>query len=138
MGGDVTRVELDRLGLDGQGAAGRHRVARVHREVDDHLLDLAAVGSHEHQVGIEHRDERQVFTEQPLQQRLHSGDDLVHVEHGRLQHLLAAERQQLLGEQRRPLRRLLDLFDVFPMRSRQRRVLEQEERVPEDRREHVC
>jgi hypothetical protein len=33
-------VELDVRGLDQQAAAGRHRVACVHGEVHEHLLDL--------------------------------------------------------------------------------------------------
>src|SRR5262249_31372299 len=39
----VALVELDVRGLDGERAAAGHRVARVDREVHDHLLDVAGV-----------------------------------------------------------------------------------------------
>jgi hypothetical protein len=40
-------VELLARGLDAQAAAARHRVARVEREVDEHLADLPLVDAHE-------------------------------------------------------------------------------------------
>ena len=43
-----------------------------------------------------------------------SRDDGVQVEHPRLEHLLAAEGQELLGERRGPLAGLLDLLEVVP------------------------
>ena len=40
------RGELDVGGLDGERAAVGHRVARVHREVHEHLRELVGVGEH--------------------------------------------------------------------------------------------
>ena len=43
-------VLAEHPGLDPQGAARRHRVARVDREVHDHLLELAGIGAHRPEV----------------------------------------------------------------------------------------
>ena len=76
----------------------RHRVARVHGEVDDHLLDLRRVGAHRRELGAEHRHELDVLADQAAQHHVHVADRRVQVEDARLQHLLAAERQQLARE----------------------------------------
>ena len=78
----------------------RHRVARVHGEVDDHLLDLRRVGAHRGELGAEHRHELDVLADQPAQHHVHVADRRVQVEDPRLQHLPAAEREQLAGERR--------------------------------------
>jgi hypothetical protein len=44
MSRDVSFVELDRVGLNCQHAAVRHRVASVDAEVDHDLLELSGVG----------------------------------------------------------------------------------------------
>ncbi len=94
----VGHVELHVGGLDGEAAAVGHRVARVHHQVHDHLLDLTRIGLHPPE---SHRgDHRQVhvLADQPSEHRLHPGHHRVEVQHLRLEHLLAAEREQLLGE----------------------------------------
>src|SRR2546423_10360152 len=41
---DIAAAETLCPGLDRERAAGRHRVAGVHDEIDEHLLDLAPIG----------------------------------------------------------------------------------------------
>ena len=58
------------------------------------------------------RCEFHVFADQAPQHRLHVADHAVEIEHPRLQHLFAAEGQQLPGQIRRPLARLVDLVQL--------------------------
>ncbi len=94
----VGLVELHVRGLDGEPAALRHRVARVDDQVDDHLLELAGVRLHAVQARRRHHRQLDVLADQPAQHRLHGGHHRVQVEHLGLQHLLAAEGQELPGE----------------------------------------
>ena len=126
----------DVRGLDRHRAALRHRVARVHGEVDDHLLDLRRVGAHRARARAEHRDELDVLADQPAQHHVHVADRRVQVEDPRLQHLPAAEREQLARERGRAVGRPLDLLGV-PAQLRVGRAADQELAVPGDRREQV-
>ena len=117
--GDVRR-------LDGEPAAVGHRVARVHREVDDHLFELARI--HPHPPGVRRRHEGQVdvLSDQPLEEIRRVLDQLVQVEHLRLEHLLAAEREQLVRERRRAGRGLVDEVELAPQRVARRHPSEGE------------
>jgi hypothetical protein len=55
------------VGLDGQGAALGHGVARVDRQVDDDLLELALVRLHRAQVATVHHIEFDGLADQPAQ-----------------------------------------------------------------------
>ena len=106
VGAGVLVVELDVRGLDGQLAALRHGVARVDGEVHDDLLDLARVGLDVPEAARR----RAIVSSMSSPSRRRSifsmpGDDLVQVEHLRLEHLLAAEREELPRELRRAHRR---------------------------------
>src|SRR4051794_982622 len=110
-------VAILRRGLDRQRAAGRHRVAGVDREGDDHLLQLRAVGAHGREVvGGEHGD-RHVVADQAIEHRQQPGRDLVEVERDRVHHLLAREREQLARELRGALGRPLDLAQFVRARA---------------------
>ena len=63
---------------------------------------------------VEPGDQLDVLTDQPLQHRLELADQLVQIDHPRLDDLLAAERQKLLGERRRVLARPANLLDMGP------------------------
>ena len=102
---DVGRLDRDR-------AAARHRVAGVDREVDDHLLELRGVGANRAELRVEHRQELDVLADQAAEHHVHVGDDDVQVEDARLEHLAAAEREQLARERGRARRGLLDLLGV--------------------------
>jgi hypothetical protein len=53
--GAAHRAGLGRVGgADHQRAAARHRVARVHRQIDDDLLKLALVDLHKPEIATVH------------------------------------------------------------------------------------
>ena len=62
--------------LDEQAPAVGHRVARVDRQVDHHLLDLPAVGQHPGQRVIRAQLDRDVLADQPLEHRRQPAHDL--------------------------------------------------------------
>ena len=71
-----------------------HRVARVDGEVHEHLLELSRVGKH----GIAGIDASVATssTSSPISAREHrrqAGDDVVQLEHARVQYLASAERE---------------------------------------------
>ena len=102
-------VDLDVRGLDDQLAAVGHRVARVHHQIEHHLLELARIHLHAPQIARRDPHQLDVLADQPPQQDLHVDDHLVHVEDRELEHLLAAEGQQLPREPGGALGGLLDL-----------------------------
>jgi hypothetical protein len=67
-------------GLDGERAALRHRVARVHRQVHQHLLDLRRIGLDPPQAGGEPAHQLDVLVDQARQQALHLRDHLVEID----------------------------------------------------------
>src|SRR5678815_1432890 len=109
--------------LDHELAAVRHRVARIYREIEDHVLDLRRID----QSGPESLAGRQldgdVLAEGPLQNRGGPRDDLVEVDVARLQRLLAREGEHALGELRAARGRFVDRLDdrrelrTFPTES---------------------
>ena len=60
-----------------------------------------------------HGRQRDVLADQPLQHRDRFADGGVELQHARLQHLLSAEGQELLGERRGPVRRSLDQLEIL-------------------------
>ena len=135
---DRARLELELARRDRQAAAGRHRVARVHREVDDHLLDLAGVDAHRRRAraraGARARRARRAGGAAASRLVEH----LVEVERPRLQHLPAPEREQLARElRRRARRRGGSRRDRGASSSFAVRALEQQRRVAGDRGEEV-
>ena len=102
-------VELDVARLQGQRAAVGHGVAGVHREVHEHLLDLARVGRTRPRSGASTVTSS---TSSPItrgQHRLRFGHHGVQVEDPRLQDLAPAEGQQLPGEGGRAVGGVADL-----------------------------
>ena len=110
----------------------RHRVAGVGGEVEDHALDLRAVGLDGREVRREPDADADVVADDAVQHRLHPGDDLVEVQHLRVQHLAAAEGQQLAGEARRLARGAGDLLQLLAAVAR-----EQDLGVAGDHRQQV-
>ena len=109
-------VEIDVGGFHRQTPTRRHRVSRIQHQVHQHLFELSAVGADGAQPGGQNRHQVHVLADQPAEHRAHVGDQGVQVEHDRLQHLLAAEGEQLLGEHRRPLPAFDDLLHVAAAR----------------------
>ena len=130
VGGGVVRP-------DGERPAVRHRVARVGGEVEQHLFDLAAVRFHGFDVFAELEHQHRVRADQAPQKPFGLADDDVQIEHDRLNHLLAAERQQLARQRRRAAAGLPDALDVVADARAGRQALEDQVRVTEDPGEQV-
>ena len=85
-----------------QAAACGHGVARIHRQVHQHLLQLSRVGPHDRVRG-QVEGHRHIFADQAPQQGFGFRRRRAEPQEARLQRLLAAEGQQLLGEPGRPV-----------------------------------
>jgi hypothetical protein len=90
---------------DPQAAAIRHRVARVQRQVHDHLVELRRVDPHAPARLLQREVELHAAAEQPAQHRADGGHRLVQLHHARLQRLLACEGEQLAHQRRARVRR---------------------------------
>src|SRR5690348_701589 len=90
----------------------RHRIARIHDQVDEHLLDLAAVRLDTSDRLVETQDDLNVVADETVQHRLQLATHAVEIEHARLENLLATEGEQLLGERRRAPGGALNLADI--------------------------
>ena len=98
---------------DGERSAGRHRVARVDGEIEQHLLELSAVGAHARQRRRSLSMSSSMCS--PMMRRSIGADaahDVAEIEHRRLQHLLAAEREQLVREIRGAIGRVDHLAEI--------------------------
>src|SRR6202012_4743225 len=95
--GGVGLVDLDVAGVDGQPAATRHRVPRVHGQVEQYLLQLAAVGLDRPQLRVRVDAQLDVLAQRPAQQFHGALHGLVEVEHLGPGHLVPGEREQLAG-----------------------------------------
>ena len=100
--------------LDREAAALRHGVARVDREIENDLGELAGIGFDVRaffqvmQVAFD----RNVFAEKAEQGTLEIGDERVHLEHRRLERLAAAEGEELIGEGGSAVGGVADFADV--------------------------
>ena len=99
-------VEHGGGGLDGQPAAAGHRVPGVHDEVHEDLLELAGIDEDVQLLAAQRELQLHVLTDQPLQHPERALDEAADVEHLRLDHLPARERQELLRERGRALGRV--------------------------------
>ena len=88
-------AERDVRRLDRDPPTPRHRVPRIDDQIDDDLLQLAGVGVHERELRIELCHELNVLAQKPPEHLLEIAGERVEVEDVRLQHLTAAEREQL-------------------------------------------
>jgi len=135
--GALCRIDVCLACADHQPPAVRHRVPRVHRQVHDHLLHLPGVRLDAAQKGVHVGDHLDVLADQTPQHPLRVADDYVQVQHLNLQHLLAAEGQQLPCERGRSAAGACDLLRVAPQRALRVEALHQQIAVPQDRRQHV-
>ena len=111
-----TRVEFGVGRFDRQAPAFGHCVACIHREVQNHLLDLATVGLHQSQIRCARCFKLHVLADQAPQYLFHVRHDGLHVQDFWRQHLFATERQQLTGQRSRALRCGLNLLGVAAQR----------------------
>ena len=125
-------VEDGVAGPDREGAALGHGVPGVHDEVHDDLLDLRRVRLDAPEVGARLHHEVDVLTDQAAEHRGHPGHDRIQIQHLRLEHLLAAEGQELAGQVGGALRCLLNELDVTARRARALRPPRQHLAPPDD------
>ena len=82
----VADVDLDDAftgcvtGLDRQDSSGRHRVARIDREVDEQPPQLVGVGGDHRQPAVEIHDQADARADHPAQHHLHVEHDRIHVQ----------------------------------------------------------
>ena len=114
--GQIPAADLDHLRLDLHLAALGQDVARIGDQVEDHLLHLRRVDADAVQVGIELHPQLDVVPQDAPQLVVQVGQQRVELQQLRLQHLPAAERQELAGEGRSPLADPLDLPQVLARR----------------------
>ena len=101
-----------------QPAARRHGVARVNHQVHDDLLELTGIDQHELRPLGMIEGELHIFADQPLDHRLKLADGSDQVNDPALEDLLPAEREKLLGQTGRALRRNADLAGIAMRRLR--------------------
>ena len=89
------------------------------------------------EVRREHLDEVDVLAEDPPEHLLDPGGDLVQVQRHGLQHLLAAEGQELPGQRRRALAGLLHLQQIVLERVALAHAVQREPGVAQDHGEQV-
>ena len=129
-------VDIHVPACDGEQPAARHGVARVDGEVEQHLFELARVGEHQLQIRRHGNLEADILPDRSSQHGLESGYDVAQLGGPQLEHLLAPERQQLLGQ---PLEVLGGVLDIGQHLFHLRRELatEQDLAIGEDGREQV-
>ena len=133
----VVAAQHHRRGLDREAAALRHGVTRVEREVDDHLLELRAVGLHPAELGGEAQHELAVLAHQPAEHRLHVHEHRVELEHLRLEELPAGVGEQLPADVGGAVGGAGDLAHVLLAGVVVRHAAREEGAEPEDHRHHV-
>ena len=124
-------------GAQREPAAIGHGVARIDREIHDHLLELRDVDLDRPEIAPVHHLERDLLADQPAQQHVEIAEDLADVEHLRAQSLLAREGKELAHQARRPVGVLLDLDDVLERRVGRLVGVEQKIARHHDGGEHI-
>ena len=101
---------------DAQRSAARHGVPGVHRQIHQHLVHLVRVRHNGPARGIGLCDQFDIFPNQALQHGVVLSDQLMRIHRSGLDHLFAAECQQLTGEIHRTLARPANLLHPLPRR----------------------
>ena len=89
----VGDVQSDVRGCEGQPSPIRHRIPSVHRQIDDHLLELGAVGHGQALLRILVHHQLHVFADQPAEHRGQAVEYVVEAQQLGLHHLATAEGQ---------------------------------------------
>ena len=112
--GGVLLVEVRDFRTDRQDAALWHGIAGVDSQVEQHLLDLAAISQYRGQVRRQFGSQVNMRPDAAGQQIADIGNDGVEIQRLCLGHLPPAEDEQLPGKRRGAQRRRLDLLRVVP------------------------
>jgi hypothetical protein len=111
--GQVRIIDLGVRGLDRQPATVRHRVPGVDHQVDQHLLELAVVGQHPAEPGVQVQDQLGPPAQGAAEQVGEPVDHFVQVEHLRLRLLGPRVGEQLPGQRRGPVGGVLQLVEIL-------------------------
>jgi hypothetical protein len=76
------------------------------------LFQVSRIRSDSGEIRSQNRDQIHLRADESAEHDTHARHERIEIDGGRLQHLLAAEREQLLGQFRCPLARFDDLFHV--------------------------
>ncbi len=101
---------------DRQRAAVRHRVGRIDGEVDEDLLHLTRIRHHGGEARGQRHADLDVLAQEAPEHGAKARDHAAHIERARLQHLLPAEREELLRERCGTLAGLQDVTGVHAQR----------------------
>ena len=115
----------------------RHRVASVDRQVDEDLFHRCGIDHDGSQIGRERGDQLHVLVDQTAQQFLELLHQRIDVDQLRLQHLPAAEREQLSRERRRALPGRLNLQQIRTQRILLRDLVEDQVAIAENRGQQI-
>ena len=96
--GRVARIDVRLGGLDRDHASTRHRIASVHRQVQDDLLELREADAHEPELVAELEPELDVLAERLPYETVERDDDGVELEEHRLDDVAPTDEQELARE----------------------------------------
>ena len=130
-------VEMDVPRADPDFAAAGHRVAGVHDEVHDDLLELAFIHTDGREIGPVFDPERHLVGQETVQQMCQLAQRVLEVDDRGSQRLFAREGQKLSHERRRPVGVLTDLHQVAVFHVRHVVPHQQKVAMAVDRRQQV-
>ena len=117
---------------------GKHRLFGIHDQIQQHLLDLMAIGEDLRQPGGERLDDGHVVDALLIgAEGERFAGDLIHVHHRPRRLPLPRERQQVPNDARGALGFGKDRFETAPDRLVQRRLLREPLRPVQDRGERI-
>jgi hypothetical protein len=130
-------VELHVGYLDAELTSVGHGVSCIHRQVHDDLLELGGVGLDSAHTVYRKQRQRDIGSEQTLQQAFHLQNELAEVEHLRLQQLPATEGQQLPHEVRGAITGASHFLDVLTQRVVGRQLFRNTDGIAQHYRQQV-
>ena len=116
------RQQREPGGAQGEGAAVGHGVARVDREVHQHLVELAGIDVDDAVGVLQCQFQPDALAQAAAQQGCEIGDRLVYRDHARLEGLLRGEGQELAHQVRAASGAVEDQTDVLALRRSQARA----------------
>ena len=114
-----------------------HRIACIHREIDQRPFQFAAVGECLPQVRSQRLLDADVGTQRSAQQVGHAPNDVVEVDDGRFERLFPREREQAVGQFTAAFRRPESIVEVFPSLGIAAHALFQQLQIADDDGEQV-
>ncbi len=112
-------------------------VARVDRQIDDHLFQLLRIGAHRAQIAVVPHGEGDLFAHQPFEQLADFADDIGQLHDFGAQGLLPAECQQLPRQAGGAVGIGADLLDVVVIAVARRMAQQHQVAIPDDRGQHI-